>query len=180
MERTTLFTVGHSNHPLDRFVALLKQHRIDALVDIRRFPSSRRLPHFNRPSLAEALGKQSIRYHWLESLGGHRQDGLTDSPNLGLDDPAFRNYADYMLGDEFRAGLAQLLDLARTNRTAIMCAEGSFRDCHRRLVCDQLLTLGVGIRHVLPTGELIEHTLSAGAKVRDGQVTYPAPPALFD
>src|SRR5207248_1894441 len=99
----TLFTIGHSTHPLDQFLALLRQHEIEALVDIRRFPSSRKWPHFNRENLAEAMEKSGIEYHWLEALGGRRQKQKngSPSPNLGLQNEGFRNYADYMLTEEF-------------------------------------------------------------------------------
>ena len=90
-----LFTIGHSSLPLDQFLGLLAQHRIEALVDIRRFPSSRKFPHFNEKNLATAMQKASIEYHWLEGLGGRRHK-KGESINLGLENQGFRNYADYM------------------------------------------------------------------------------------
>src|SRR5438105_12833138 len=99
-----VLTIGHSNHPLDRFLALLAQHQIEALVDIRRFPGSRKHPHFNRDNLASAVPKAGLEYHWLDSLGGRRHRQKTPSTNLGLENAGFRNYADYMLTDEFRDG----------------------------------------------------------------------------
>ncbi len=180
MNQVKTYTIGHSSHAIDQFVALLKQHDIEALVDVRRFPSSRRLPHFNRPDLANALGEHSIEYHWLESLGGHRKEGLADSPDFGIRDQSFRNYADHMLGDEFRAGADRLLKIAENKRVAIMCAEKSFQECHRKLVSDFLLANGVTVQHILVTGELAEHKLSEGAKVQDGEVTYPESHPLFD
>jgi uncharacterized protein (DUF488 family) len=180
MPQTTVFTIGHSNHSIDEFIALLTQHGIELLVDVRRYPSSRRLPQFNRPSLATTLQEHGIEYHWLESLGGHRKEGRADSPNFGLKDESFRNYADHMLGDEFRAGVDRLLEIAENRRVAIMCAEKSFHDCHRKLTSDFLLAGGVVVRHILATGELAEHTLSDLAKVQDDRVTYPESHPLFD
>lgn len=180
MNQTKLYTIGHSNHAIDEFVALLKQYGIQALVDIRRFPSSRRMPHFSRLNLAEALAEHDIEYHWLESLGGHRKEGLADSPNLGIRNQAFRNYADYMLGDEFREGADELLAIAEQRRAAIMCAEGSFQQCHRKLVSDSFAANGANVRHVLPTGELVEHKLSKVVQFRNGKVTYPELHPLFD
>ena len=119
-----LSTIGHSNHPLDRFLALLARHGVEALVDIRRFPGSRKHAHFNRDSLAAALAESGVEYHWLEALGGRRPKQRGESPNLGLENQGFRNYADYMLTDEFREGVETLLEVARRKRTAIMCAEG--------------------------------------------------------
>src|SRR5437870_6843728 len=109
--RRKLFTIGHSNHPLDKFLALLVQHEIEALVDIRRFPGSRKHPHFNRENLAAALPKSGVEYQWLEVLGGRRRQKQGDSPNLGLENKSFRNYADYMLTDDFRDGVKELLEI---------------------------------------------------------------------
>src|SRR5215831_4372224 len=100
--KTNLFTIGHSNHPLDRFLALLAQHEMEALRDIRRFPGSRKHPHFNRDNLAAALQKACVAYRWLEALGGRRPRQRDESLNRGLENEGFRNYADYMLTDEFR------------------------------------------------------------------------------
>ena len=180
MNQTVIYTVGHSNHSIDEFIALLKQHGIEALVDVRRFPSSRRLPYFNRPNLAEALEEHGIEYLWLESLGGHRKEGLSDSPNFGLKEDSFRNYADHMLSDEFRDGIDRLLAIADTKRTAIMCAEKSFYDCHRKLTSDFLVANGVAVQHILPDGKLEPHKLSEAAKVGNGRVTYPESLPLFD
>ena len=180
MSGMDIYTIGHSNHAVDQFIDLLKRHGIDALVDVRRFPSSRRLPHFNRPELAKALGEHGIEYHWLESLGGHRKEGLPDSPNFGIKEKAFRNYADHMLGDEFREGTDQLLEIAENRRVATMCAEKSFHDCHRKLTSDFLVANGVTVQHILAVGTLEPHNLSDLAKVQNGSVTYPESHPLFD
>ena len=129
-----------------------------------------------------ALVDEGIEYHWLEALGGRRHRKKTDPPsrNLGLRDQSFRNYADYMATDGFQQGVAKLLAIAGNRRTAIMCAEGLYWQCHRRLVCDYLLANGVTVLHILPTGEVKPHELTAGAKVVDGAVTYPGQPTLFD
>ena len=115
-----VLTIGHSNHPLDRFLALLAQHEVEALVDIRRFPGSRKHPHFHRDNLAAALPKSGVEYHWLEALGGRRPKQRDESPNLGLENQGFRNYADYMLTDAFREGVEQLLEFARRNRSRVV------------------------------------------------------------
>jgi uncharacterized protein (DUF488 family) len=119
------------------------------------------------------LPKSGVDYHWLEALGGRRHKQLDDCPNLGLENKGFRNYADYMLTDEFREGVGNLLEIARRQRTAIMCAEGLFWQCHRRLVSDFLMANGVTVQHILPAGELRPHTLTSGAVIEDGQVTFP-------
>ena len=177
-----IFTIGHSSHPMDRFVVLLQQHGIEALADIRRFPGSRKHPHFSQENLVATLPGHGIQYHWLEALGGRRQRKEADppSPNPGLRDQSFRNYADYMLTEEFRQGLETLFEFARNRRTAMMCAEGLFWKCHRRLVSDYLLANGASVLHIFPNGEAKPHTLTPGARVESGGVTYPAPPTLFD
>jgi hypothetical protein len=101
-------------------------HEVEALVDIRRFPASRKHPHFNRDNLATDLPKSGMEYHWLEALGGRRHNQRDESPNLGLENKGFRNYADYMLTEEFGEGVKKLREIARQKRTAIMCAEGLF------------------------------------------------------
>jgi uncharacterized protein (DUF488 family) len=176
---TELFTIGHSSHPLDRFLLLLAQHEIKALVDIRRFPGSRKHPQFGRDNLAAALEEAGVAYCWLEDLGGCRHKQRSDSPNLGLENRGFRNYADYMLTDDYQEGVKRLLDVARQKRTTIMCAEGLFWRCHRRLVSDFLIANGVAIQHIMPTGELRPHTLTRGAIIEGGQVTYPEERPLF-
>lgn len=123
-----IFTIGHSNHPLERVAALLQQHQIAILADIRRFPSSKKFPHFNRESFAHAMSAVGIDYHWLEALGRRRpaKDGHTSSPNAGLENASFRHYADCMLTDDFRQGAVGLLEIAGEKRTALMCAEAVF------------------------------------------------------
>ena len=174
-----VLTIGHSNHTLDRFLALLAQQGVEALADIRRFPGSRKHPHFNRDNLAAALPKSGVEYHWLEALGGRRHEQWDESPNVGLENRGFRNYADYMLTDEFREGVKELLEVARRKRTAIMCAEGLFWQCHRRLVSDFLAANGVTVQHIMPSGELRPHKLTSGAVVEGGRVTYPGEKSLF-
>jgi uncharacterized protein (DUF488 family) len=170
-----VFTIGHSKLLLEQFVGLLSRHRIETLVDIRRFPSSRKYPHFNEKSLAAALREAGIDYRWMEALGGRRpkRKGFV-SPNEGLDNEGFRNYADYMLTDEFREAVKELLAIAGRKRTAIMCAESVYWRCHRRLVSDFLSANGVAVQHIFPSGEVRPHQPTPGAKFGAGQVTYPA------
>jgi uncharacterized protein (DUF488 family) len=174
-----LLTIGHSAHSLDQFLSLLAQHGIEALVDIRRFPGSRKFPQFNQENLAKALQDASVEYHWLETLGGRRHKQLGESPNLGLENKGFRNYADYTLTEEFREGVEKLLEIAHHKRTAIMCAEGLFWRCHRRLVSDFLAANDVAVQHIMPTGELRQHTLTMGAVIERGKLTYPGERSLF-
>jgi hypothetical protein len=128
----------------------------------RRTPGSRKHPHFNRDHLAAALPKSGVDYHWLEALGGRRHQQRDESPNLGLENRGFRNFADHMLTDEFREGVARPLEVGRRKRTAILCAEGLFWQCHRRLVAEFLAANGVAVQHIMPGGELLPHTLTPG------------------
>ena len=177
-----IFTIGHSSHPLGTFLWLLQKHQIEALVDVRRYPGSRRHPHFSRADLSASLEEEGIEYHWLESLGGNRKRAkdAQPSPNRGIEDEAFRNYADYMAADEFRQGVARLMEIAGGHRTTIMCAEGDYRHCHRRLLSDHLVANGVTVQHIRPSSEIKPHNLTPGAKAMDETVTYPGQPTLFD
>jgi uncharacterized protein (DUF488 family) len=174
-----IFTIGHSTHSQDQFLALLAQHQVEALADIRRYPGSRKHPHFSRDNLAAALQKAGVEYHWLEDLGGRRSKQRGESPNLGLENEGFRNYADYMLTEQFAKSVTKLLEIARRKPIAMMCAEGLFWRCHRRLVSDFLLTNGLTVQHIMPTGDLRPHTLTSGAAVDARRVTYPGEKSLL-
>jgi len=181
MSSRKLYTIGHSTHPLEKFLSLLAQHGIQTLVDIRRFPGSRKFPQFNQENLASALREAGIDYHWLEALGGRRtkkKDGPSTA-NLGLHNASFRNYADYMLTPAFQEGISRLLEVARDKKTALVCAEGLFWRCHRRLVSDFLVANGVTVQHIMPSGELRPHTLTKSAVIKNGRVTYPGEKSLF-
>jgi len=109
----TIYTIGHSTRTLEELVATLEAHGIRTLVDIRSFPMSRRLPHFNRESLEVELPKHAITYIWMKELGGYRKKICSDSPNTGLRSGGFRNYADYMLTEEFARAIERLLEIAQ-------------------------------------------------------------------
>jgi uncharacterized protein (DUF488 family) len=177
----TIYTIGHSTHPIDRFLTLLKEHEIEALADIRRFPGSRKHPHFGREALARSLVEAGIEYYWLESLGGRRstKQGRASNENLGLENAAFRAYADYMMTEEFREGIARLLEIAERKRTAIMCAESLYWRCHRRLVSDFLTVKAVTVEHIFPSGKLQPHKMTEGSQIHGGKLSYPGK-ALFD
>ena len=130
----TLYTVGHSTRSLDELVSALKAHGIETVVDIRAFPMSRRLPHFNRESLELSLPEEGIRYIWMKALGGYRKATRKDSPHTALRNANFRNYADYTLTPEFEQAASELLEIASDSRTAYMCAERVYFRCHRMIV----------------------------------------------
>jgi uncharacterized protein (DUF488 family) len=169
-----IFTVGHSNHEEQEFVELLRGADIELIADVRRYPGSRRQPHFERTALAAVLIEAGIEYRWLgESLGGRRKP-LPDSPNGAWESPQFRGYADHMATAEFAEGLAELERIAAEHRTAVMCAEAWWVRCHRRLIADALLAHGWRVLHLGGDGRLEEHRLTEFAVVEDGRVSYPA------
>jgi uncharacterized protein (DUF488 family) len=175
---TELFTIGHSNRSLEDFLSLLKEFDVKTLADIRRFPNSRKFPHFNREELSQWLITEGIHYAWFEPLGGLRQSvGLEKSPNMGLETLGFRNYADYMMTDEFRKAVQELIVLCEESSTAMMCAEKFYWKCHRRLLSDFLTARGVLVKHILGHGDLKIHQLTPGAVVSEEGITYPKKPA---
>ncbi len=168
-----IFTVGHSTHPPERFLRLLRRHGIRVLADVRRFPGSRRLPHFNAGEIASILKKEGIEYAHLPELGGRRRP-RPDSPNDGWREGQFRGYADHMTSCEFRRGIERLASLAAAQRTAAMCAEAPWWRCHRRLLSDALLALGFEVFHIGPRGELARHAPTPFAVIEEEQVLYPS------
>ena len=167
-----LYTIGHSTLPIEDFVQALQSHAIQTLVDIRAFPRSRRLPQFSRESLEKSLPGAGIQYQWMKSLGGYRMKIREDSPHIALRSETFRNYADYALTGEFKLAMNELLAVAEKWRTAYMCAERLYFRCHRMLVSDWLVANGHEVMHIDGTGPAKLHTLSADARVIDGEVIY--------
>jgi uncharacterized protein (DUF488 family) len=167
-----LWSLGHSNRALAEFLELCREHALERLVDVRRYPASRRHPHFARESLALALPRAGIQYVHLADLGGHREE-RPGSPNTALAG-AFRGYADHMGTPAFAAALAHLLHLARERRTAVMCAEASPADCHRRLLCDRLLADGAAVLHLRRGVPPQPHRLPPGARFAQGRLVYAA------
>jgi uncharacterized protein (DUF488 family) len=169
---STLYTIGHSTRTLDELLEALRAHSIHTLVDIRSFPMSRRLPHFNRESLEKTLPEAGIRYVSMKELGGRRKKIRDDSPHIALRSPSFRNYADYMLTAEFRGAIASLIELAEQSPTAYMCAERVYFRCHRMMVSDWLVGHGHQVLHIDGIGPAKPHNLMAEARVVESQIIY--------
>lgn len=167
-----LYTIGHSTRSLEDLIQTLQTHTIQTLVDIRAFPMSRRLPHFNRESLENKLSTGGIRYVWMKALGGYRRKIREESPNIGLRNPSFRNYADYMLNPEFESAVTALIELAELSRTAYMCAERVYFRCHRMLVSDWLLAHGHEVFHIDGLGPVKPHHLTPEARMVEGKLIY--------
>ena len=168
----TLYTIGHSTSTLDQLVSALQAHGIETLVDIRAFPRSRRLPHFNRESLESELSQRGIHYVWMKALGGYRKATRKDSPNTALRNTSFRNYADYTLTPEFEQAMDELLRLAEHSPTAYMCAERVYFHCHRMIVSDWLVAHGNEVLHIDAEGPARPHKLTAEARMVDGRLIY--------
>ena len=168
----TVYTIGHSTRTLEELIETLRAHQIRTLVDIRAFPMSRRLPQFNRDSLAETLPAAGIGYVWMKALGGYRKRILDESPNIALRNDSFRNYADYMLTDEFARAMDELISFAEEAPTAYMCAERVYFHCHRMLLSDWLVAHGHEVLHIDGTGPVKPHKLMAEARIIEGRLIY--------
>jgi uncharacterized protein (DUF488 family) len=168
----TIHTIGHSTREWLEFVSVLRAHGIHTLVDIRSFPMSRRLPHFNRENLERELPGAGIQYVWLKELGGRRKRETPESQNVALRNDSFRNYADYMLTSEFKRAVERLLDIAALGAVAIMCAERVYFRCHRMLVSDYLTLHGHKVLHIDDEKLARVHTAMAEARLIDGQLLY--------
>lgn len=173
-----IWTVGHSNKFLDDFLILLRAHDIQAVADVRRFPVSKRHPHFSRDSLGASLKHAGIAYTHFPDLGG-RRTGRPDSTNTNWKNAAFRGYADYMETPSFADAVARLKDLSSQNRTAVMCAEALWWQCHRSLLSDFLKAAGWRVTHILGSEKTQEHPYTSAAQIVQGRLRY-APETLFD
>ncbi len=168
----TIFTIGHSTHPIEDFLALLGQHRIAILADVRSFPGSKRWPQFNQDALSASITRAGIEYLWMKNLGGRRRGVRADSPHTAWEHPAFRSYADHTETAEFAAGLNELMSAAARARTAYMCSEGLWWRCHRRIISDHLTARGWEVEHIMPDGKLARHPLAEFARVEGESVIY--------
>ena len=164
-------SVGHSTRSEGEFISLLEASRIEVVADVRRMPGSRRLPQFDSATLAHSLAARGIGYGWIPQLGGRRRPHA-DSLNTGWRHAAFRAYADHMLTDEFADGMFELLMLANGARTVMMCAEVLWWRCHRRLIADALVVLGVPVVHLINEGKQEAHQLAPPARLVNGRLTY--------
>jgi uncharacterized protein (DUF488 family) len=171
-----IYTIGHSTRTLLEFVRLLREHEVARLADIRRYPGSRRHPHFAGESLAHSLPRAGILYEHFEDLGGRRSP-QKNSPNGAWESDQFRGYADHMGTAEFHAAIDRLLDPPPTDnrqpQTAIMCAEAVPWRCHRNLTSDELVRRGVEVIHIIGPGSAKPHELNPMARIERDRVIYP-------
>jgi len=178
----TIYTIGHSTHTLERFLELLRNAGIGLLADVRKYPGSRRLPQFNQDALSRSLHGAGFEYRWYAELGGRRpriKDDQLPSPrpdNSAWRNDSFRNYADYMLTAEFVGAITRLGQDSHSLSVAVMCSEGLYWKCHRRLISDCLYCHGTSVQHIMPDGKLQPHELTPGAQFIASRLSYPTPP----
>jgi uncharacterized protein (DUF488 family) len=169
-----VWTIGHSTRPLQEFLDLLSQYKLEAVADVRRFPGSRRQPQYGEAALRASLAEQGVAYCWISALGGRRR-ARTDSPNTMWRNASFRGYADHIESSEFAAGLDELLELSTRLRTTLMCSEVLWWRCHRALIADVLRVRGIEVTHILDAKKTVEHPYTSAARIVEGRLSY-APP----
>ena len=167
-----ILTVGHSNHPVEKFLKLLKAHGVEQLADVRTIPKSRHNPQFNSADLERSLHESAIDYLHMPTLGGLRRP-RKDSINTGWKNASFRGYADYMQTPAFELSLEELIAAAAKGATAIMCAEAVPWRCHRSLIADALMARSIQVEDIFSETSRKPHSLTPFARVENGKVTYP-------
>ena len=168
-----IFTVGHSTRALDEFIALLKAHGVEQLVDVRTIPRSRHNPQFNHDTLSTVLRNVRIGYRNMKGLGGLRHP-RNDSPNMGWRNSGFRGFADYMQTTEFETNLQKLIELAKKKQAVIMCAEAVPWRCHRSLIADALTVRGIHVEHITSRTHRQSHKLTPFAQIQGKRIFYPS------
>ena len=168
----SIWTIGHSTHPIEEFIEMLLEFKIDLLADVRTIPRSRHNPQFNKDELPGSLAAFKIGYEHLENLGGLRH-AVKDSVNFGWRNRSFRGYADYMQTAEFAAAIDDLVEQIKKKRIAIMCAEAVPWRCHRSLIGDALVVRGLNVQDIFSADDSKPHSLTKFAKVNELKITYP-------
>ena len=166
----SLWTVGHSDRSPEELRRLLVAQGLECVADVRRYPASRRHPHFGKERLAAWLAEEGIGYVHLEGLGGHREP-RPDSPHTALEG-AFRGYADHMGTEEFRAAFERLRDGSHERPTTVMCAERDWRQCHRGLLADRLVLEGATVLHVVDEGAPVLHARHPALRIHGSRSAY--------
>lgn len=178
MDTSVIYTIGHSVHPLEEFIEMLKSFDIKVLADVRRFPGSKKYPWFSKDNLEKVLPEHDIDYIHFEELGGRRKV-QSGSVNSRWRNESFRGYADYMQTEEFAAAIKKLENIAIKKTTAYMCSEAVWWRCHRSMISDDLKVKGWNVQHIMNIGKSEEHPYTSPARIRDGKVFY-SDESLFD
>ena len=174
MSEKKIWSIGHSTRSSETFLQLLQDAGIALLADIRSFPGSRRLPHFNKAGLEVSLSKHSINYLHLKDLGGGKTP-RQDSLNTAWPVSGFRGYADHMETAAFKKAADLLEEQALLTPTAFMCAEAAWRNCHRSLLSDYLKARGWEVIHIVNANSNTPHPYTKEARIVNGQLSYRRP-----
>ena len=169
--KAELWSIGHSTRAIEEFIGAVESFEIKVIADVRSFPGSRRYPQFNKENLGASLAEAEIKYFHFPELGGRRR-ARTDSLNVAWRNEGIRGYADYMETDDFREGMARLVTVADSYRTAIMCAEAVWWRCHRSLISDYLKAKGVEVTHIMAPGKSEAHPFTSAARIVNGELSY--------
>lgn len=168
-----VWTIGHSTREFGELLQMLRAHDITCLVDVRSFPTSRKFPQWNKSAIIDAL-PADIGYRWMPKLGGRRHTPVgSPSVNTAWRVKAFRDYADYMQSPEFAEGLSELIELSGDQRAVMMCSEAVPWRCHRRLITDALIVVGIEVTHIMSAKASRPATLNDHALIVGGKLTYP-------
>lgn len=167
-----VYTLGHSNRDWKEFVEILRKYKIDVIVDVRRFPSSKKFPHFSGDFLRKALSSVGVKYFWLENLGGYRGYVEGSERYKCFRAQGYKNYAAWMNHDEWKRDFNVLVNLCLRNTVAIMCAEKFYWRCHRKLISDALLARGFNVVHIVDLQRTIPHKLTKCARIINGSLVY--------
>ncbi|MEO9076129.1 MAG: DUF488 domain-containing protein [Gelidibacter sp.] len=170
-DNKTIWTLGHSTRAIEEFLELLKIYGIERLIDVRRFPGSRKFPQYNKDALEAVLLKEGFWYTHIEALGGRRKAD-SDSENTVWRHPSFRGYADYMETSEFKEAFKELESFASQKNCAIMCSEAVWWRCHRSMISDQLKANGWEVIHIMGEHQQQEHPYTKPAHLENGQLSY--------
>lgn len=171
MNPSVIYTIGHSTHTIEVFIAMLQSFDVKTIVDIRRFPGSRKFSQFDQDNLKIALEEVGIQYISMLELGGRRKPNV-DSKNTIWKNESFRGYADYMETSEFKNAIIKLEEIALKQTTAYMCSEAVWWRCHRSMVSDFLKAKGWNVLHIMGISKVQEHKYTAPARIVDGEVFY--------
>jgi uncharacterized protein (DUF488 family) len=170
------FTIGHARHTLDEFVALLRAHAVERVIDVRAIPRSRANPQYNEDTLPASLAPFGFGYEHIAALGGLRQKtaGADPQANAYWENQSFHNYADYAASEEFKRGFARLREAGALQRCVVMCAETLWWRCHRRIIADYLLACGEEVWHIMGIDKVEAAELTPAAKpAGGGLLVYP-------
>jgi uncharacterized protein (DUF488 family) len=169
--RHSIWTIGHSTHPIEEFITMIHSFGITVLADIRSYPGSRKFPHFSQDNLQKSLHENGIRYVHFAALGGRRKPRL-DSENTAWRNASFKGYADYMETPSFTSSVNELEEMARQHKTCYMCSEAVWWRCHRSLLSDYLKVRGWNVMHIVAAGNASEHPYTSAARIENGKLLY--------